>query len=419
MADVNEIARQIADLAELLGRELDGALEARQADSEVQLASLTDELEQIRADKDAAQAARKAAEREVEAAEKRVESLVQKLKEARQAAVEAGEEAQRTLRRQLEALQCECDEARAELEGERSVRKRLERGAAADDKRLQELEKALATAKTPGGADSAELAAVQGALNEARDAATKEQKTREKLELELAAAGKKLAALEQRLSQAESASEGTAADGAQVREQLDILTEKLKTTESELAAEQQLCRRYATECAEAQRRLSELESRGGAPAETSLPLADKPLLGSKPATDKPLPHELRPAPKSGALFRPDWDLNALPCSSAEQILQAWASVSNVQLSLEGYPSQYCSAYMVIVKQGKQKQLYMLFNLKGIKHILVCVPSTPPKDEASLSKLAGEGEKYLLMSGFDLEKLPSADIPKRLGHYLRG
>lgn len=418
MADVKAIARQIAELTELLGGELEGALAACQADNEAQLARLTAELEQARTDKDAAQTAQKEAERELEVAEKRVESLMQKLKEARQAAVEAGEEAQRTLRRQLEALQGECDDARAELDNERSVRKRLERGAVADEKRLQELEKALAAAKVPGGADVAELATVQGELNEAREAAARERQAREKLELELAAAGKELAAVEQQLCRAESASAGTAADGVKVREELATLTEKLKTAESELAAEQQLSRRYATECAEAKRRLNELESRGGKPPETGLPLADKPLLGSKPAMDKPLPHELRPAPKPGALFHPEWDLNALPCSSTEQILQAWASVSNVQLSLEGYPSQYCSAYLVIVKQGKQKQLYMLFNLKGLKHILVCVPSTPPKDEASLSKLAGEGQKYLLMSGFDLEKLAAADIPKRLGHYLQ-
>ena len=127
---------------------------------------------------------------------------------------------------------------------------------------------------------------------------------------------------------------------------------------------------------------------------------------------------MRPAPKRGALFHPDWDLQSLPCDSAEQILQAWASVSNVQLSLEGYPSQYCSAYLVVIKQGRQKQLYLLFNLKEIKHILVCVPATPPKDEASLGKLIGEGQKYLLMSGFDLEKLSAAEIPERLGHYLQ-
>ena len=417
MADVKEIVRQIEELTELLGRELDGALATRQADSEAQLARLVDELERVRADKDAAQAGQREAERELEVAEKRVESLVQKLKEARQAAVEAGEEAQRTLRRQLEALQGECDEARAELESERSVRKRLERGASSDEKRLQELEEALAAVKVPGGADGTELATLQGELSEARETAARERQAREKLALELAEAGKKLAVLEQELSLVESASAGATADDANVREMLAALTGKLQTVENELAAEQQLCRRYAKECAEAQRRLGELESRGGARS-TDLPLAEKPLLGSKPATDKPLPHELRPAPKPGALFHPNWDLNALPCSSTDQILQAWASVSNVQLSLEGYPSQYCSAHLVIVKQGRQKQLYMLFNLKEIKHILVCVPSTPPKDEASLSKLASEGQKYLLMSGFDLEKLPTADIPKRLGHYLQ-
>ena len=418
MAEVKEIVRQIGSLAGELESALDAALAAGGAETRARLEALAAELERVRVEKDEALAARQEAEREQEAAEKRVDSLVQKLKEARQAAVDASEEAQRTLRRQLEALQGECDDARAELERERSVRKRLERGAATDEKRMQELEKALADGPPPTAtkAGGAELEALQAALGEARDAAGSERQAREKLEAELAEAGRKLAALEKALAGAERASAGD-----DTSEQLAVLAEKLKTVESELAAEQQLSRRYARECTEAQRRLAEMDSRGEVAAAAAVlpPLAEKPLLGSKPAADKPLPHEVRPAPKPGALFHPDWDLHALPCASTEQILQAWASVSNVQLSLEGYPAQYCSAYLVVIKQGKQKQLHMLFNLKGIKHILVCVPATPPKDEASLNKLIGEGQKYLLMSGFDLEKLHADDIPKRLGHYLQG
>ncbi len=418
MADVKQIVRQIANLAEELGREVDGALAASCADVRARLAEAEAQLEQARMERDEALAARQEAEREVDVAEKRVDSLVQKLKEARQAAVEASEEAQRTLRRQMEALQSECDDARNELERERSVRKRLEKGASADEKRLHELEKALGAGKAAAVSGGADVAALQEALREAREAVGREGQARERLERELAETGRQLAVAEQALSQVKSTAR-SAADDDDTRGQLAALAEKLRTVESELAAEQQLSRRYARECAEAQRQLTEQEARGAAPAPAApVPVADRPMLASKPATDKALPHELRPGPKPGALFHPDWNLNALPCSSAEQILQVWASVSNVQLSLEGYPSQYCSAYLVVLKQGKQKQLYMLFNLKEIKHILVCVPSTPPKDEASLNKLVGEGQKYLLMSGFDLEKLSSADIPTRLDHYLQ-
>ncbi len=91
-------------------------------------------------------------------------------------------------------------------------------------------------------------------------------------------------------------------------------------------------------------------------------------------SSKPLPHELRPAPKKGALFRPDWDLQGLPCQSSEQVYKAWESAFNVQISLEGYTSQYCMAFLVVLRLGKQKRLYMLYRLKQDKHTLVCVPS---------------------------------------------
>ena len=418
MADVKEIVRRIGSLAEELGREIDGALAAGGAEVRERLEELVAELEEMRNERNEALAARQEAERELDLSEKRIESLVLKLKDARQAAVEAGEEAQRTMRRQLEALQSECDEARAELERERSVRKRLEKGAAADDKRLSDLEKALAS--KDAGSDEIDRAGIdklQAELAAARMATDAESNHRKKLEDELVAAVEKAAALEAALQKAAAADTVSPGDDPEVRAQVGELTEKLKALEAELAAEKQLCRRYSRECAEAQRRVAELE-RGGGGATATTPAVESPAGVAKPAVDKPLPHELRPAPKRGALFHPDWDLQSLPCSSAEQILQAWASVSNVQLSLEGYPSQYCSAHLVVIKQGRQKQLYILFNLKELKHILVCVPSTPPKDESSLGKLVEEGRKYLLMSGFDLEKLAADDIPLRLGHYLK-
>jgi hypothetical protein len=254
------------------------------------------------------------------------------------------------------------------------------------------------------------LQRLQVELQEARDGVDRERQLREALAAELAGAVKKTASLEQALKSAGPASAGDAAPTG-------ILEEKLKELEAELAAEQQISRRYARECAEAQKQLAAVSSRG-APVEAAAASADKQLATAKATLDKLLPHELRPPPKPGVVFHPDWNLQALPCSSPGEILQAWASVSNVQLSLEGYPSQYCSAYLVVLKQGKQKQLYILFNLKEIKHVLVCVPASPPKDEATLARLLGEGQKYLQMSGFDLEKLGATDISKRLARYLR-
>jgi hypothetical protein len=51
-----------------------------------------------------------------------------------------------------------------------------------------------------------------------------------------------------------------------------------------------------------------------------------------------------------------------------------------------------------------------------KHLLVCVPSKSPTDEATLNKAIGEGLKYLQMSGFELDKIRPADVANQLGNY---
>jgi hypothetical protein len=131
---------------------------------------------------------------------------------------------------------------------------------------------------------------------------------------------------------------------------------------------------------------------------------------------KPLPHELRPAPKDGAFFRPDWDLHGLPCQSSEQVYKAWESAFNVQISLEGYTSQYCMAFLVVLRFAKQKKLYMLFRLKQDKYTLVCVPTITPKNEAALKEGIQEGLKYLKLSGFEMVELETENVESTLGKY---
>jgi len=420
MADRTDIVRQIVALVEDLGRVVDAEHEASNAEALGKIDELSRELEQVHIQHEEVLAARQGLERELEVAEKRIETLVQKLKEARQAAAEAGEEARKALRRQLEALQEECDDARAELDQERSVRKRLEKGAAADDKRLNELEKALAAGKpvagSEGDAGGKELAAAQAALAEARESAREERLARESVEEELADAHKLIEAMEKALKQAQEAPRG--ATGGSSDAEVKRLAEKLKIAEARLEQEQLESNRHAKASAAAEQRIAGLEGllrerEKSGPREL---VGGGGTAARKPAPDTLLPHDLRPEPKPGAIFRPDWELTSLPCKSADQVLQAWGSVFNVQLSLEGYPSQYCTAFLVILKVGKQKQLFIVFNLKTSKHVLVCVPGKPPTDEAALTKALEAGRKYLLMSGFELEKVAPADMDRVLGGY---
>jgi hypothetical protein len=419
MSDRTELIRQIGALVEELGRVAEEEREAGIVEAKERILDLTTELEQTRAQGEVAVAARQNLEHELEVAEKRIETLVQKLKEARQATAEAGEEAQRALRRQLDALQQECDDARADLETERSARKRLEKGAAADEKRLGELEKALAGKPVASAAtdrDGKEAATLRAELEVAFTAITQERQARERVEADLEEAHDLIQALQGKLKQTPPVPEAAAGKAA-AAEEVRTLTEKLRAAEERADHAQRESQQHAAACASAERRIAVLEETLKVQAAAKLqPLTESSMAGGKPSTDKALPHELRPPPKPGAIFRPNWDLERLPCKSADQILQAWESVSNVQLSLEGYPSQYCAAFLVVLKQGKLKQLYILFNLKMTKHVLVCIPSKLPTDEASLNKAISEGLKYLQMSGFELDKIKPEDFEHQLGHY---
>jgi hypothetical protein len=248
-----------------------------------------------------------------------------------------------------------------------------------------------------------------------------ERAARQGLEQALDEADRMIAALEKALK-----SSRTAAPAADLPEvpprQLEELLAKLGTVEQQLQQEQLASRRVAAAYDQALARIAELEEELGAVAAPgglpSRAAAGPAPAASKPAKGKPLPHEVRPAPKPGARFHPDWELSGLPCRDAEQVALAWNSVANVQLSLEGYPAQYCAAFLVVLKQGRQKRLYVLFNLKSSKHILVCVPDQAPGDEAALNKQVSEARQYLQSSGFELEKIAPGEVAALLGGYFR-
>lgn len=425
MPSPEALARQIEALSEEFAGRLGEEYQKFTAEMQARIDALSGELEQARTLEQAALAARQGVEHDLEKSRKRVASLAQSLKEARQATAAAKEwdtERDRLLQ-QVAMLQHDCAQAQAALEQERSIRKRLEKGAAADERRLDELETALAaaTAGVPmaGAAEDGQCEGeeLQQGLRQALADLEEERAARQGLEQALEQSDQMIAALEKALKSSRHTASPGVEQPAEHPLQQDALAAQLAGAQAQLQAEQQECRKLSEAYDQAVARIAELERdrRDGGAAGLPSAAAGMPA-GTGPAKGKPLPHEVRPAPRAGARFHPDWELHGLPCQ-ADQVVLAWGSVSNVQLSLEGYPAQYCAAFLVVAKQGRQKRLYMLFDLKSSKHTLICVPDKPPGDEAALSRLIGEGRKYLLISGFELEEIVADEVPGLLGRYL--
>jgi hypothetical protein len=425
------LASQIEALSRELARAIGDECQKCMTGMQAQIETLTGELEAARSLEQAAQEGRQGLAHDLEKARKRITTLMHSLKEARQEAAEArkGAKAHEALRQQVATLQDEITAAQGELDQERSIRKRLEKGAAADERRLRELESALAAApdgeaQTVAASDlDREIIALQKALQESLDSLQAERAARQGVEQALDQADRMITALEEALKGSRKGSAATGTElSAEEQRRFEVLATKLADMEVLLQREQAESRKTAAAYDQAMARIFELEDElrqedkedeGEWPSPR---IPDQPRAATKPAREHPLPHQLRPAPKTGARFHPDWDLCGLPCRSADQVAQAWGSVANVQLSLEGYPSQYCAAFLVVLKQGKQKRLYLLFNLKSSRHILVCVPAKTPGDEAALNRQISDGHKYLRVSGFELEEITAQEIPATLGRY---
>ena len=422
------LARQI----EAMSQELAGALGAEcqrcVAEMQSRIEALSSDLEAARSLEQAALETRQSMAHDLDRARKSIATLGQHLKEARQEAADAKAAHQDyvELLHQADTLRQETSALQDELEQERSIRNRLEKGALADERRLHELEIALAAVS--GDAANAvtaealnrEVIALQKSLQEALDNLHTERAARRGVEQALDEADRLIAALEEALkgSRQELKAVGAAASEEE-RHAFEGQAEQLAALEAQLQREQAEYRKAAAAYDQAMVRIFELENElhQGDSRERQPPQAsDEPRTATKPTRAKPLPHQVHPAPRPGARFHPDWELRGLPCRSADQVVQAWGSVANVQLALEGYPSQYCAAFLVVLKQGRQKRLYLLFNLKSSRHILVCVPGQPPADEAAFSRHVNEARKYLQVSGFELEKITAQEIPTVLGRY---
>ena len=319
------------------------------------------------------------------------------------------------------------EQLKEELAQEKLIRQRLEKGASADQKQINDLEQQLGGSQSglvltagKGALAAQEVELLRAQLRDSLTQVEEEAEVRADLERELDDAHMLIENLEQALKEARESKEGT--DTEKDSQQTAKLNKEIQRLQKELEQAKQDKQQAVTSQGSVEQRLNDLEQMlaKAVLGQTTAPAAPAPTPSEPPApsrpASKPLPHELRPAPKKGASFHPDWDLSGLPCQSVDQIVQAWESVFNVQLSLEGYPSQYCGAFVVVLKTGKQKRLFLVFNLTKDKHVLVSVPAKQPNDEASLKKAVSEGLKFLQMSGFEMEKMTSGNLSGALSPY---
>jgi chromosome segregation ATPase len=321
---------------------------------------------------------------------------------------------------------------REEFDHERSVRKLLERGASEDDRRISELDQSLKQAESAadelksgsGGAMPESSAALDQEMKALALRFDQEKAARVALDNELLESHEIIDSLEKMVRETEASGlemSSRKASTEQDNDRVHELEERLRSLEDQLQGETLVNKTLAKELASVEKKLAEQEDllavastvkKGQGVVETAAPVESEKMSKAS----KPLPHEVRPAPKKGAFFRPDWALQGLPCRSTGQVFKAWETVFNVQMAIEGYTSQYCMAFMVVLKLGKQKHLYLLYRLKQDKHTLICVPAKSPKNEASLQKAIKEGLDFLRKSGFEMDEMSAEHIESSLGAY---
>lgn len=338
----------------------------------------------------------------VEKERDRLEKSKAELKEARQRIVTLEDDLQKN--EGLLADRC------AELAEQQALKKEFETAARKAEQRIAKFEASLeatcqeAQAQAPVSEQAGQVASLRAEREQLQGQLDAEQIRTAALEQELDQAHVMIDSLETHLREATVNAEETKGENqrlAKLETQLEWMAEQL---EQERVRQRELAGALAV----AEGRLRE-------PVQDVL-VTPSPERAPHDESRKSLPHELRPAPKPAALFHPNWDLEGLPCQSGDQVAMAWESAFNVQISLEGYPSQYCMAFLVVLEHGKTKELFVVFRLRKSKHTLVCVPAKSPKTKAELDQVVQEALQFLRKSGFEMAEMPRDYIDSTLGSY---
>ena len=106
----------------------------------------------------------------------------------------------------------------------------------------------------------------------------------------------------------------------------------------------------------------------------------------------------------GASFLVDWNLPIVGYSDADEVVEVYQSIGPSQLSLEGFPSQYFSAFIIGLKKGGLPRVYVTFFLHADHRALVYVPSRDPVGPSGYAKARKEAMQFLQLAGYMLDRV---------------
>lgn len=384
-AAAEQRAAELAEAARTAELRAQAWQEEQQRQFDLQAQRIQSEREQLLAAKAAAEQQAAAMAAAVRAAEQRVE-------------VERGE------REQLLAEKADAEQrARALAEAVRQVEtqaatRRTEKeqlALALADRERNEREQLVAE-KLAAERRAAELAE---AVQRAERQFVAERTARERLRTEKAAAEQRAAELTHAARSAaelaEAARQAALRAENERRERERLEAEKARI-ESRLQMQPAAAWPAEPKSSKAERRRGALPSLGGLFA--SAGQAPAPRTSARPAV-------------AGASFQVDLGLALISCESADDVLEVHQAVSMTQLSLEGFPNQYCMAYIVALQRGAGRQVHVAFRLTSSDRVLVYSPPKPPHDRQSYAKAMQEASRFLRVTSIETERVPLGKSPQ--------
>lgn len=437
VASASQQAEQAAERdKECLTREK-AAAEARATRLAEEVAAAVARADRDRSDRDRLAAEKQAAEEQagiMAANLQQVEERLELERKLRADLVREKAEAEQRLRELGERVRQSAVQAAAEQAARDTLaRERAERERLAAEKAVLE-ERAAKLAAVARQAD--EIAQTE---REARERLAVEQREREILLAEKARLVAEKVALERQA--ADLAAAAAAAREETRAKQLDqewLTAEKARLEQQ--AAELERVARMAVQKAERERRdreallaakalaeerLAHLQrqaaARAGPAVEAAAADMPSPLLQGKPtpaAAPVPPPRRQR-AGVSGAPFIADLDQTGIACNPAQDVLEVWQSINQTQLSLEGFPNQYASAWIIGWRRSGVPTLQVVFRLGSSQRNLVYRPVREPVGQEGWRALTRAALTFLQVAGLEMERLALGDSPRERGKILAG
>ncbi|AMV72817.1 hypothetical protein JCM30471_13320 [Desulfuromonas carbonis] len=440
-AEAEALARAAQQAEQAAERDKE-SLNREKAAAEARASRLAEEVAAAvaRADRDRSERDRLAAEKR--AAEEQAGIMAANLQQ-----VEERLDLERKLRAELVREKAEAEERLRELgEQVRQNAARAAAEAAARDTLARERaeRERLAAEKAALEERAAQLAAVARQADamaqterEARERLAIEQREREILLAEKARLVAEKAALERQAAAlaaaAAAAREETRAKGL---DQEWLSAEKARLEQQ--AAELERVAKMAVEKAERERRDREALLAAKTLAEERLALLQRQETARKgggaepgketlprfPLQEKPAPPPPSAAPPrrqrtavSGAPFIADLDQDGIACNPATDLLEVWQSINQTQLSLEGFPNQYASAWIIGWRRGGVPTLQVVFRLGSSQRTLVYRPAREPVGKEGWHALTRAALTFLQVAGLEMERLDLGESPQERGKLL--